>query len=265
MPRFSSDGPAPGNSECRRRSERRHRAARRCHVFRQQVAPIFEQHCVACHQGEKPKGGLNLADRKRAIAGGESGPVIVPGKPDESLLIEYISGDTPEMPKGKPPLSPDQVAAIERLDRRRRPVARGARAARQAADRRRVVVAGAAGQSRRCRRLTTRGFARRSMRSFCAKLRDEQTDALGRGRPPHADPPPDLRPARPAADARGDRRVRARRAQPTPTSSWSTGCSPRPATASAGAGTGSTSCTTARRTATTRTSRGPTPGPIATT
>ncbi len=81
-------------------------------IFRQQVAPIFERHCVACHQGAKPKGGLALTDGKAFSAGGESGPAITPGKPDESLLVEYISGDKPEMPKDAPPLSPEQVAAV---------------------------------------------------------------------------------------------------------------------------------------------------------
>ncbi len=83
------------------------------------------------------------------------------------------------------------------------------------------------------------------------------------GRPPHPHPPPDLRPPRPAAYARGDRPVRLRPAPRTPTSGWSTGCWPRRDTASGGAATGSTSSTTATPTATTRTSAGTTPGPIA--
>jgi mono/diheme cytochrome c family protein len=82
--------------------------------FRAQVAPILERHCVGCHQGEKAKGGLILADAVRALAGGESGAAIIPGKPAESLLVEYISGDKPEMPKDAPPLKPDEVQAIRR-------------------------------------------------------------------------------------------------------------------------------------------------------
>ncbi|HEX4144755.1 MAG TPA: DUF1553 domain-containing protein [Pirellulales bacterium] len=82
--------------------------------FRNTVAPILERHCVGCHQGEKAKGGLILADAVHALAGGESGAAIVPGKPDESLLLEYISGDKPEMPKNAPPLKPDEVQAIRR-------------------------------------------------------------------------------------------------------------------------------------------------------
>jgi mono/diheme cytochrome c family protein len=82
--------------------------------FRQNVAPVLERHCVGCHSGEKPKGGLDLTGAKRALAGGESGAAIEPGKPDESLLVEYISGEKPEMPKDAPPLSGEQVAAVSR-------------------------------------------------------------------------------------------------------------------------------------------------------
>ncbi|HEY2250763.1 MAG TPA: DUF1549 domain-containing protein, partial [Planctomycetaceae bacterium] len=81
-------------------------------LFHDKVAPIFERHCVACHQGEKPKGGLSLTTAGRLKKGGESGVVIEPGKPDESLLVELISGEKPAMPQKARPLSKDDVAAI---------------------------------------------------------------------------------------------------------------------------------------------------------
>ena len=74
-----------------------------------------------------------------------------------------------------------------------------------------------------------------------------------------------VRPDRPAADARGGRRVRRPTRRPTPTRSSSIGCSRRRTTASAGPGTGWTSSTSPRRTATTRTASGRTPGRTATT
>jgi mono/diheme cytochrome c family protein len=83
-------------------------------LFREQVAPIFEAHCVRCHQGDAAKGGLSLARAEELSKGGESGPGVVPAKPDESLLLEYVSGTSPEMPKGGPPLSAEQVSAIRR-------------------------------------------------------------------------------------------------------------------------------------------------------
>jgi mono/diheme cytochrome c family protein len=80
--------------------------------FQQQVAGILEQHCLDCHRGNKPKGGLDLSRRQHLLRGGESGPAIVSGKPAESLLIDYVSGKNPEMPKNGRPLSTDQVKIL---------------------------------------------------------------------------------------------------------------------------------------------------------
>ncbi|MBI3862929.1 MAG: DUF1549 domain-containing protein [Planctomycetia bacterium] len=80
--------------------------------FCDKVAPIFERHCVVCHQGDKPKGGLSLTTAASLKNGGESGQAIVPDKPDDSLLVEKISGDRPAMPKKGKPLSKEDVAAI---------------------------------------------------------------------------------------------------------------------------------------------------------
>lgn len=83
-------------------------------LFRDKVAPIFERHCVVCHQGEKPKGGLSLATAGGLAKGGESGAVVEARKPDESLLVELISGDKPAMPQKARPLSKGDVATIRR-------------------------------------------------------------------------------------------------------------------------------------------------------
>src|SRR5262245_36115043 len=82
-------------------------------LFRQ-VASIFARHCVHCHQGDKPRGGLSLTTAKSALAGGDTGLAIVPGKADRSLLVKYISGNPPEMPKEADPLAPQYVEAIRR-------------------------------------------------------------------------------------------------------------------------------------------------------
>jgi hypothetical protein len=81
-------------------------------MFRERVAPILEGRCVHCHGGAKPKGGLSLVSADGLQRGGESGAVVVAGKPDESLLLDYVSGDEPEMPKGEKPLSAAEVATI---------------------------------------------------------------------------------------------------------------------------------------------------------
>ena len=56
-------------------------------TFEQHVRPIFKAHCFRCHGGEEEtKGGLDLRLRRLMVGGGDSGPAIVPGKHDESLL-----------------------------------------------------------------------------------------------------------------------------------------------------------------------------------
>ena len=71
--------------------------------FEKQVRPLFAQHCMSCHsKSVGTKGGLNLDSRETILAGGDSGPAIVPGKPEESLLIEAIRRESFEMPPEKP-------------------------------------------------------------------------------------------------------------------------------------------------------------------
>ncbi|WP_298869393.1 DUF1592 domain-containing protein [uncultured Gimesia sp.] len=74
-------------------------ASRARHVFETQVAPLIAQNCLDCHDSASKKGRLDLSRKVTALAGGESGKVIVPGKASESLLWDQIeSGDMP--PKG---------------------------------------------------------------------------------------------------------------------------------------------------------------------
>ncbi|MBB76017.1 MAG: hypothetical protein CMJ75_16035 [Planctomycetaceae bacterium] len=68
--------------------------------FDREVAPILATHCLRCHQGTSPKGGLDLSRRATALAGGESGSSITPGNPATSLLLQRV--DAGEMPPDKP-------------------------------------------------------------------------------------------------------------------------------------------------------------------
>src|SRR6185436_16902277 len=58
--------------------------------FEKNVRPALVQHCYECHSDQKAKGGLRLDSRGGWSQGGDNGPAIVPGKPDESLLIQAI-------------------------------------------------------------------------------------------------------------------------------------------------------------------------------
>ena len=82
--------------------------------FYRQVRPILQRHCTGCHQPAKAGGKLVLTSFAATKAGGEQGVGFEPGKPDDSLLVEFISGEKPTMPKNAPPLSKEQVGVISR-------------------------------------------------------------------------------------------------------------------------------------------------------
>jgi hypothetical protein len=66
--------------------------------FEKQVRPLLVARCLKCHGGTKAGGGLSLQSAQGWRKGGENGPAIVPGKPDDSLLIEAITYGSLEMP-----------------------------------------------------------------------------------------------------------------------------------------------------------------------
>ncbi|MEY4102875.1 MAG: hypothetical protein RL461_77, partial [Planctomycetota bacterium] len=85
--------------------------------FESTIRPILVDQCYGCHsaQSGRARGGYLVDTRDGARKGGGSGPGIVPGKPDDSLLIQavrYHDEDLQMPPKGK--LSEDQIKALER-------------------------------------------------------------------------------------------------------------------------------------------------------
>ena len=82
--------------------------------FESKVRPLLLAKCGQCHGDKQAKGGLRLDSRAGWVTGGESGPAIVPGKPDESLLIKavrYLDKDL-QMPPKKA-LSAAEVKILE--------------------------------------------------------------------------------------------------------------------------------------------------------
>src|SRR5215467_3498423 len=67
--------------------------------FYRQVRPILQRSCTGCHQPAKAGGKLVLTSYAGTKAGGEQGAGFEAGKPDDSLLVEFISGEKPAMPK----------------------------------------------------------------------------------------------------------------------------------------------------------------------
>ncbi len=79
--------------------------------FESRIRPILVEHCLECHSGDSKilRGGLRLDSRQESLKGGASGPAVVPGKPEDSLVISAMKYDGLEMPpKGK---LPDEVIA----------------------------------------------------------------------------------------------------------------------------------------------------------
>jgi hypothetical protein len=87
--------------------------------FETKVRPVLVDHCYKCHSaeaeaGKKLKAGLFLDTREGLLKGGEGGPVLVPGEPDKSRLIEAVRYHNPDLqmpPKG-PRLTDEQVADL---------------------------------------------------------------------------------------------------------------------------------------------------------
>jgi cytochrome c553 len=75
--------------------------------YTEKVKPILTTNCGKCHFDMNHKGGLSLATRAAALKGGRDGVVIVPGDPDNSLLVKLINHNgPPDDPKPMPPKAP---------------------------------------------------------------------------------------------------------------------------------------------------------------
>src|SRR5579872_1830435 len=71
-------------------------SAQRAPLFKSEILPVLEKNCVQCHGDQKKMAGLDLSTFAGLMAGGSSGPVIAPGKPERSLLWQMI--DSGKMP-----------------------------------------------------------------------------------------------------------------------------------------------------------------------
>src|SRR4051812_44054266 len=81
--------------------------------FENQVRPVLAENCYGCHGPQKQKGGLRLDSAAAVTKGGESGPVVSPGKPEASRLIKAVrqtDDDLKMPPKGR--LKDAEIAAL---------------------------------------------------------------------------------------------------------------------------------------------------------
>jgi hypothetical protein len=89
--------------------------------FESKIRPLLIERCQRCHGSEKQEAGLRLDSRASILRGGDSGPAVVPSKPDESLLVDAIRyGDTRQMPP-KQQLPAEEIALLEEWVRRGAP------------------------------------------------------------------------------------------------------------------------------------------------
>src|SRR5438876_1486546 len=82
--------------------------------FYRQIKPILQKRCQGCHQPVTQGGKLVLTTFEAFRAGGSAGPSFVPGKPDESIVMKFIVGNPPNMPKNQKPLEAAQVETLRR-------------------------------------------------------------------------------------------------------------------------------------------------------
>ncbi len=208
-PAALADGPKPTEEQVR--------------FFETKVRPVLVEHCVKCHGPEKQKAGLRLDSRAAVLAGGDTGPAVVPGKPEESLLVTAIRHERRRSSRCRRRRScpTTQIADLTRWvemgapwpgDARRSP--RRPRREGRVPDHRQGPrplglpagpPPGGAGGARTRPGSPTRSTPSSSPGSRRRGLRPNPPAVEAR-----ADPPRHLRPDRPAADARGGRGVRRR-------------------------------------------------------
>jgi cytochrome c553 len=84
--------------------------------FEQKVRPLLVDNCYTCHSANtNSQGGLRVDDRNGLLEGGKSGPAVVPGRPDQSLLIRRVTHGNPKlrMPQDGQ-LSADMIADLRK-------------------------------------------------------------------------------------------------------------------------------------------------------
>ncbi|QEG32352.1 Planctomycete cytochrome C [Gemmata obscuriglobus] len=89
--------------------------AAKVEFFEKKVRPILAGHCYGCHSADtKPAGGLRVDDRNGLLSGGNTGPSVVPGAPEKSLLITRVTtkNEKRRMPSEGEALSEEQVGVL---------------------------------------------------------------------------------------------------------------------------------------------------------
>ncbi|MBT4866985.1 MAG: DUF1549 domain-containing protein, partial [Planctomycetaceae bacterium] len=106
---------APGDSRSQNKSDDKQTETAAKKLFLDKVQPLLNKRCLGCHgSGKEIEGGLDLRSQKAMLRGGDSGPVVVPGKPEKSELLQAVqrTGDVVMPPKERNRLTPTEIATL---------------------------------------------------------------------------------------------------------------------------------------------------------
>jgi mono/diheme cytochrome c family protein len=95
-------------------------------VLANRAQALLKAKCVRCHGEKRPESGLDLRSRATILKGGESGPGLIPGQPDASLVFQRVrDGEMP--PRNASRLSPAEIATLQQWIAAGAPAARAQR------------------------------------------------------------------------------------------------------------------------------------------
>jgi mono/diheme cytochrome c family protein len=81
-------------------------------VLANRAQALLKAKCVRCHGEQRQESGLDLRSRESILKGGESGPGLIPGQPDESLVLKRVrAGEMPPRNVGR--LLPEEIATLQ--------------------------------------------------------------------------------------------------------------------------------------------------------
>ncbi|HEY0980988.1 PSD1 and planctomycete cytochrome C domain-containing protein [Schlesneria sp.] len=83
------------------------------YLFERDILPILQQKCCTCHGEKVQKAELNLSSQSGVARGSSSGPVIVAGKPEESLLFEVVHDGLMPPSNSTEPLTPEETGRLQ--------------------------------------------------------------------------------------------------------------------------------------------------------
>jgi len=111
-----AEPPAPGPALTKVRNykapQRTPRGTANPTVLAKRARALLNSKCVRCHGANRQESGLDLSSRQSLLTGGDSGPSVVPGQPDKSLILQRVrAGEMPPSNVGQ--LSPQEIATLQ--------------------------------------------------------------------------------------------------------------------------------------------------------